>query len=73
LGRTLSFLQAYLWVVDTDRDLHSLRSQGVREAIYTSNEIKKKESDKESLRAIHQVKEVFDNSKVEEINRKEKT
>ena len=65
-------LQAYLWVVDTDADMHALRSQGITEAIYTADEIKKlKGIDKDSLRAIHKVKEVFENSKVEEIKTKE--
>ncbi|MEW6215918.1 MAG: hypothetical protein AB1478_12070, partial [Nitrospirota bacterium] len=33
-------LQAYLWVVETDQDMASLRSQ-VSEAIYTASEIRK--------------------------------
>ena len=63
-------LQAYLWVVDTDEDMHSLRaSQGVSEAIYTADEIKKlKGLSSESLREIHKVKEVFENSKIEQVN-----
>ncbi len=61
-------LQAYLWVVDTDEDMHSLRSQGVSEAIYTGDEIRKLRSlSKDSLKEIHKVKQVFPESIVEEV------
>ncbi|MFH0774177.1 MAG: hypothetical protein V2A53_01590 [bacterium] len=61
-------LQAYLWVVDIDQDLHSLRSQGKTEAIYTGDEIRKLRSlSKDSLKEIHKVKEVFPESIVDEI------
>ena len=61
-------LQAYLWVVDTDQDMHSLRSQDITEAIYTGNEIRKlKGLGKDSLKEIHKVKEVFPESIVDEI------
>jgi hypothetical protein len=61
-------LGCYLWVVDTDQDLHTLRSQGIKEAIYTGDEIQKlKGLDKDDLKEIHKVKEVFENSKVEQI------
>jgi hypothetical protein len=62
-------LQAYLWVVDTDEDMHSLRAKGVTGAIYTHHEIKElKKLSKEDLKEIHKVKEVFPESTVEEIN-----
>jgi len=65
-------LQAYLWVVDTDEDMHSLRSQGVKEAIYIQHETTKlKELSKEELNEIHKVKETFSESTVEEIKRSE--
>jgi hypothetical protein len=61
-------LQAYLWVVDTDDDMHSLRSKKVSEAIYTGDEIRNlKNLCKDSLREIHKVKEVFPDSIVDEI------
>lgn len=61
-------LETYLWVVETDQDLHSLKSQGVAGAIYTGEEIQKlKGLGKDSLKEIHKVKEVFENSKVEQI------
>lgn len=61
-----NILPGYLWKVDTDRDMHSLRaSQGVSEAIYTADELKKlKGLSKDSLREIHKVKEVFENSTI---------
>ena len=61
-------LQTYLWVVETDEDMHSLRSKKVSEAICTGEEIKKlKGLSKDSLREIHKVKQVFPESIVEEI------
>jgi hypothetical protein len=62
-------LQAHLWVVvDTDQDMHYLRSQGISGAIYTGDEIEKLKSlGKDSLKEIHKVKEVFPESIVEEL------
>jgi len=66
-------LQTYLWIVDTDEDMHSLRSQGISEAIYIAEEIKKlKGMDKEGLKAVHQVKKVFPESSIEEIKNHDK-
>ncbi|MBT9168960.1 MAG: hypothetical protein DDT19_02312 [Syntrophomonadaceae bacterium] len=65
-------LQANLWVVDTDEDMHSLRTQGVTEAIYTKGEIRKlKGLSRDSLKEIHRAKEVFPESSIEEIKFKE--
>lgn len=62
-------LQSYLWIVDTDKDMHSLRGQNVTEAIYTAGEIAElKKMPKEGLKEIHKVKEIFENSKVESSN-----
>lgn len=64
-------LQAYLWVIDTDADMSSLRDAGITEAIYTADEIKKLKSlDKDALKELHKVKEVFENSKIEDVLRK---
>jgi hypothetical protein len=61
-------LEGYLWVVETDKDMHSLRGQGISEAVYTADDIKKLNGlSKESLKEIHKVKETFKNSKVEEV------
>jgi len=66
-------LQAYLWVVDTDDDMHSKRSQGNEEAIYTRKEIAiLRKLPKEYLKDIHQIKRVFPMSTIEEIINKVK-
>ena len=66
-------LEAYLWVVDTDQDMHSLRGQGITEAIYTHQEIKElKKLPKEDLKAIHTVKNTFLDSKIEQITKEGK-
>lgn len=63
-------LQAHLWVVDTVEDMHSLRSQGIAETIYSHDEIKElRKLSKEDLREIHKVKEIFPESTIEEIKR----
>jgi vacuolar-type H+-ATPase subunit F/Vma7 len=61
-------LRTYLWVVADEKDIETLRSQGITETIYTAEEIKKlKGLSKDSLMAIHRVKETFKESKVEDI------
>lgn len=66
-------LGCHLWVVDTNEDMHSLRSQGITESIYTTDEIRKlKGLEMDSIKEIHKVKEVFEGSRVEEITRKVK-
>jgi len=61
-------LECYLYVVETDQDLHSLRSQGKTDPTYTAEEIQKLRGIcKDSLREIHKIKEVFQDSKIEEI------
>jgi hypothetical protein len=61
-------LQEELWVIDTDEDMHSLRQKGIAEAIYTADEIKKLRGiDRDGLKAIHNVKEVFEESKIEKV------
>ena len=63
-------LGCHLWVVNTDQDMHTLRSQGIKEAIYTAGEIKKlKSMSKNDLKAVHEVKRVFENSKIEEVTK----
>ena len=66
-----SILQAYLWVVDTHRDLHTLRGRGIKEPVYTLDEIRQlKGIDKDGLKDIHKVKEVFEESTIVEVKRK---
>lgn len=65
-----NILEDYLWIAETDNDLHYLRERGIQEPIYTIEECKKlKGSDKEHLKAVHEVKETFPQSKVKEIKR----
>jgi hypothetical protein len=60
-------LEDYLWIVETDKDLHTLRDRGIQDAVYTLDECQKmKGVDKEHLRVIHEVKKVFKNSRIEE-------
>lgn len=63
-------LQAYLWVVADDEEMKALRSaEGITEAIYTYPEIAElKKLSKEDLKTIHRVKEVFEDSKIEQVN-----
>ena len=65
-------LQAYLWIVDTDKDLRFLRGEGLSDVCYTKDEASKlKGMDRECLKGIHKIKEVFQESKVEEVIRKD--
>ena len=65
-------LQAYLWVADTDEDMHTLRGQGVTEVIYSKDEIRKlRKLSKKDLKAIHEVKIAFPESSIENIEKKE--
>lgn len=62
-------LQAHLWVIETDSDMHSLRAEGVSEAIYTGDEIRKLRTagmDREGLKTVHSVKQTFEKSQVTE-------
>jgi hypothetical protein len=64
-------LQAYLWVVASDEDTHFLRSKNVTDPIYTNEEIRKlKGIDKDTLKEIHKVKEVFELSQITEVKKR---
>jgi hypothetical protein len=64
-------LQVFLWVVETDEDMKSLRDRSITEPIYTADEIRKlKGIDREDLKKVHRVKEVFEKSKVEDFQQK---
>jgi hypothetical protein len=66
-----SILQSYLWIVDTDQDLHTLKDQGIKEPVYTLEECKKlKGLAKSSLRELHEVKKNFDTSVIREVKKK---
>ncbi|OGW55592.1 MAG: hypothetical protein A2Y81_11845 [Nitrospirae bacterium RBG_13_43_8] len=65
-------LGCHLWVIETEQDLHYVKNQGHDEAAYTIDEIKKLKSlDRDSLKHIHQVKEIFPGSKIIEVTRKD--
>jgi len=64
-------LQVFLWVVETDEDMKDLRGKNITEPIYTADEIRKfKGIDREDLKKVHRVKQVFENSKVEDFQQK---
>jgi len=59
-------LQAHFWIVTSDNSAQSLRAQRVAEPIYTIPEIEKlRGANRDELRTIHQVKEVFPASEIE--------
>ena len=70
ISASLQDSQAYLWVVETDQDIKILRAaENITAAIYTADEIQKlKGMDAEGLKAVHRVKEVFEDSRVETVN-----
>ncbi|MDA8086633.1 MAG: hypothetical protein M0Z75_08035 [Nitrospiraceae bacterium] len=66
-----NILQAFLWVVDTDEDMWAMRNEGVTEPVYTADEVRKlKGISKEGLKRVHKVKEVFEGSKVRDVQKK---
>lgn len=58
-----------LWVVADDADIQTLRAEGITEPVYTSIEINKLKEVPEALKDIHRVKQVFPDSKVEDVKR----
>ncbi|MDA8103909.1 MAG: hypothetical protein M0Z71_00870 [Nitrospiraceae bacterium] len=66
-------LQAFLWVVYGPEDMAALRARGIIEAIYTGQEITAlRKLPKEALRTIHEAKEIFPGSRVEEVKHESK-
>ncbi len=63
-------LACFLWVVAEEADMKTLRAtRNITEVIYTDADIQKLRSiDKEVLKAVHRVKEVFPLSLIEEIS-----
>jgi hypothetical protein len=65
-------LECNLWVVDTDKDMHTLREQGIKTPVYLIAECKKlKGVSREHLKAVHEVKKVFEGATVEQVIKKE--
>ncbi len=63
-------LECHLWVVADEKELETMREEGISEPIYTQGDIEKmkeKGLTREGLKAIHEVKKVFDRSRVEDI------
>jgi hypothetical protein len=55
-------LEDYLWIVATDKERQELVSEGIRDVIYTQEEVSKlmgKNITKEGLVAIHKIKKAF--------------
>jgi len=64
-------LDDYLWIVATDKELQALVAEGIKEVIYTQEEVLRMIDEgvtKEGLKAIHKVKKVFPLSSVEDIS-----
>ncbi len=64
-------LEDYLWLVATDKEMRELVAEGIKDAIYTHDDIKKLEGmSKDGLRKINIIKKVLPGSTVEEIGQK---
>jgi hypothetical protein len=63
-----------LWIVASDRELQDLVDEGIKETIYTQEEVSMmidEDVSKEGLAAIHKVKEAFPAATVEDIDSKQ--
>lgn len=66
-------LQAHLWVTVSKDDVKTLRERGITEPIYSGDEIRNlKLANKDELRSIHRVKEVFENAEINSDSKKGK-
>lgn len=68
-------LEDYLWIVATDKELKELVAEGVKDVIYTQEEVSKLMGEgvsKEGLKAIHKVKKSFAGATVENIENEQK-
>lgn len=63
-----NILQAFLWVVQDDAGAEELKAEGISEPIYTGHKIKElKKLSRDDLKAIHEVKQVFDTAQVKDV------
>lgn len=63
-----NILQCFLWVVQDDADADKLIAEGISEPIYTGHEIVElKKLSRDDLRAIHEVKTIFEQAQVEDV------
>lgn len=63
-------LNDYLWLVGTEKELQEMVAEGIKEAIYTHEEVSRMIDEgvsKEGLAAIHKVKRNFPKSTIEDI------
>ncbi|ODS30641.1 MAG: hypothetical protein SCARUB_04242 [Candidatus Scalindua rubra] len=63
-------LDDFLWIAATDKELQELVNEGIKEAVYTQDEVSKMIDEgisKEVLKKIHKVKKAFPGSQVENI------
>ena len=64
-----------IWIVATDKELQGLVDEGIKETIYTQEEVSRMIDEgvsKEGLKAIHKVKEAFPAATVENIENEQK-
>ncbi len=63
-------LKDYLWIAATDKELKELVSEGVKEVVYIQAEVSmliEEGVSKEGLEAIHKIKQVFLESRIEDV------
>lgn len=68
-------LDDYLWIVANDKELQELVDEGIKETIYTQEEVSRMIDEgvsKEGLKAIHKVKKSFTGAMVEDIENEQK-
>ena len=68
-------LDNYLWIVATDKELKELVSEGIKETIYTHEEVSRMIDEgvsKEGLKTIHKVKKAFPLSSVEDVSNEDR-
>ena len=62
-------LDCCLWVVADDKNMKTLRNEGITEPIYTHHDITEiKKLPKEAIKEIHKVKQVFPETKINQVN-----
>lgn len=63
-----NILQSFLWVVQDDAGAEELRAEGITGAVYTGHEIAELRGlDREGLKAVHNVKTVFEKSEIKSV------
>lgn len=68
-------LDDYLWLVPTDNEMQELVAEGIKETIYTHEEVSRMIDEgvsKGGLKAIHKVKQAFPLSSVEDVSNEDR-